>query len=263
MSSEVFLHSKNTELWTGVDASIGPAIYENWCHHQQAAISFLFISDYKTGIRWASDISFFNKIFRDDYPLEVRFLGLLDTVTDTVSYNNEDEKIIILNRLHHWNDAPKGKRSRLIIITTPDGFFQPIPSRNIFACSQISLHLGKVVPLSQLVEQLAIDLNYDSEAVCESPGQFSVRGGLVDIFPLGAEHPCRIDFFGDEMEQLRLFDPVTQLSFDSIEHLTINAVPKDKQNGKEGQLMDYLPEKIHWAFFEPEQLAQQYASSVH
>lgn len=260
MRPTLFQDTQKTILWTGIEANVGPAIYESWLYHHKATISLLFVSDYKTAIQWANDVYFFNKTFHADEPVVIR---LLNKTTDTdfvlpQPYHNQDDKIAILNQLHYRDKTPAKDKSRLIVITTPDGFFQLTPPRNAFAHGQIHLHIGQTLLLSRLVEQLAIDLNYDSEAVCESPGQFAVRGGLVDVFPLGAESPSRIDFFGDEIEAIRIFDPVTQLSSDSIDNLLINAVPQNTQNWAEDKLMDYLPEKVYWAFFEPEQLAQQY-----
>ena len=54
--------------------------------------------------------------------------------------------------------------------------------------------------------------DYDSEAVCEAPGQYAVRGGIVDVYPITAQQPYRLDFFGDTLEDIRSLDPVSQRS---------------------------------------------------
>ena len=59
-------------------------------------------------------------------------------------------------------------------------------------------------------ETLHKELDYSSEILCEEPGQYSVRGGLIDLYPVNSNQPYRIDFFGDEVDEIRTFDPSTQ-----------------------------------------------------
>ncbi len=84
----------------------------------------------------------------------------------------------------------------------------------------IELGKGDTLDREALVARL-LEIGYEHEAVCESPGQLSVRGGLLDIFPAGAQDPVRLEFFGDEVESIRKFDPTSQRSYDSIERLVV------------------------------------------
>ncbi|MDP7238731.1 MAG: hypothetical protein QGI34_18575, partial [Candidatus Latescibacteria bacterium] len=67
----------------------------------------------------------------------------------------------------------------------------------------------------------AVRHGFDRTHMVQMPGQFSVRGGIVDIFPHSLSRPCRIEFFGDEIDSLRLFDIYTQRSTENISELTM------------------------------------------
>src|SRR5690606_18087390 len=94
------------------------------------------------------------------------------------------------------------------------------------------------------------ELGYDSEALCEAPGQYAIRGGIIDVYPVTADRPYRIDFFGDEIEEIRAFDPVTQRSGDRVEQITI-APPPLTGNDANGVLADHLGGPAHWLVLEP------------
>ena len=76
-------------------------------------------------------------------------------------------------------------------------------------------------------------LDYDSEAVCEAPGHYAIRGGIIDVYPVTANQPYRLDFFGDEIEEIRVFDPVTQRSGDAVESIALSASPRVKLDPSE------------------------------
>ena len=71
---------------------------------------------------------------------------------------------------------------------------------------EIEISTGQEIDFSQFPEKLASELGYSSEILCEEPGQFATRGGIIDIYPINAITPYRIDFFGDEVEEIR-FQP--------------------------------------------------------
>ena len=70
-------------------------------------------------------------------------------------------------------------------------------------------------------ERKLVMLGYENVTQVEHPGEFAVRGGIVDIFPLTEEHPIRMELWGDEIDSLRYFDVATQKSIDSVEHVTV------------------------------------------
>ena len=113
------------------------------------------------------------------------------------------------------------------------------------------------ISLREVAEKLACDFDYDNEALCEAPGQFSVRGGLIDVYPLNASAPVRIDFFGDEIEALREFDPETQRSLRKLEKIVVaagTAADASAEPPRAGALFDYFPAGTAIVFAEPETL---------
>jgi transcription-repair coupling factor (superfamily II helicase) len=91
---------------------------------------------------------------------------------------------------------------------------------SFYAQQARSLVREEIVSLDDLVAHLR-RVGYESHDMVEMPGQFTVRGGIVDIFPAEAERPVRVELFGDAVESLREFDPNTQRSVRPIEHVTL------------------------------------------
>lgn len=77
-----------------------------------------------------------------------------------------------------------------------------------------------VLKLDEMAERLS-DVGYDREVQVEGPGQFAVRGGILDIYPLTEEFPVRIEFWGDEVDSIRTFDVESQRSIENMTEITI------------------------------------------
>ena len=166
----------------------------------------------------------------------------------------ECDRLAALTQLaDHREAAPDG--SRLVVVTTPEGLFAPAPPLHELSQRELRLRSGQRVDFNQLRQRLASELDYDSEAVCERPGQFAVRGGLIDVYPLNASAPVRLDFFGDELESLRTFDPTTQRSLETIAEVTLAARATTTMAADKLAILDYLPEAVHWILVEPPALA--------
>ncbi len=110
-----------------------------------------------------------------------------------------------------------------------------------------------------------LELGYEPSPIVDGPGQFSRRGGIVDVYPPG-QSPCRIEFWGDEIESLRVFDPATQRSGETLQSLSI--LPADERGG-DASILDYLPEGGIVVLDEPRQIEvatrelEQQAESLH
>ena len=137
----------------------------------------------------------------------------------------------VLSRLRGRRSATgatvSSKTPSLVVVTTIAALLQPVPALEAFAEREITLKRGQVQPFQGLLETLRA-LDYDSEAVCESPGHYAIRGGIVDVYPITANEPYRLDFFGDEIEEIRAFDPVTQRSGASVDAIGLSASPRLK-----------------------------------
>src|SRR5690606_15634273 len=98
---------------------------------------------------------------------------------------------------------------RAIVIVTANALLQRVPPRTELLRQSFSARAGARVDMDELVRRLAA-LGFDRTGTVREPGEFAVRGGIVDLFASGAEEPVRLDFFGDELESIRSFDPATQ-----------------------------------------------------
>ncbi|HKQ55314.1 MAG TPA: CarD family transcriptional regulator, partial [Methyloceanibacter sp.] len=127
---------------------------------------------------------------------------------DRVAPNAETiaQRIATLAALANRLDANKP----LIVLTTVNAVVQRVPPRDFIAASSLKLQPGNVIGMQELIGRLEIS-GYVRSGTVTDPGQYAVRGGILDLYPPGRE-PIRLDFFGDTLEQLRAFDPGTQRS---------------------------------------------------
>ncbi len=115
------------------------------------------------------------------------------------------------------------------VITYPKALFERIPSEKNLTKSTLKLEVGKTYSIDFINETL-LDLEFERVEFVYEPGQFSIRGGIVDVFSYSNDQPFRIEFFGDDVESVRTFDASTQLSIN--EHKFFHIVPN-----VQGQLM--------------------------
>jgi transcription-repair coupling factor (superfamily II helicase) len=112
-----------------------------------------------------------------------------------------------------------GANQPLIVLTTVNAIVQKVPAADFIAASSLALQPGNVIAMQELIERLEIS-GYVRAGTVTDPGQYAVRGGILDLYPPGGE-PIRLDFFGDTLEQLRAFDPATQRSEGRREWLSL------------------------------------------
>ncbi|MFT3869729.1 MAG: transcription-repair coupling factor [Nibricoccus sp.] len=154
---------------------------------------------------------------------------------------------------------PSAFSPSLVVTTTPAALLQAVPALEAFATRELELKPGQHQPFQALIEKLC-ELDYDSEAVCEVPGHYAVRGGIIDIYPITANQPYRLDFFGDEIEDIRAFDPVTQRSGEKMPSITISATPRLQLDPSKTGIADYLTPLTHLVFVEPASLDEEFSS---
>ncbi|MFK7787829.1 MAG: transcription-repair coupling factor [Crocinitomicaceae bacterium] len=108
------------------------------------------------------------------------------------------------------------------VVTYPKALFERIPSEKNLTKSTLKLEVGKSYSIDFINETL-LDLEFERVDFVYEPGQFSIRGGIVDVFSYSNDQPFRIEFFGDDVESVRTFDASTQLSIK--EHKFFHIVP--------------------------------------
>jgi transcription-repair coupling factor (superfamily II helicase) len=126
------------------------------------------------------------------------------------------------------------------IVATQRALHPHLPPRQHFRQSCLRLHLGLDLSLGALKRRLA-ELDYESVSLVESEGQWSRRGDIIDIFPVSAELPLRLEFFGDELEKMREFDPISQRSLDKIEQVVLT--PRQINSGLAAEMGDNWPQQ--------------------
>lgn len=109
--------------------------------------------------------------------------------------------------------------------------------------SLLNLETGRVIDREELIKQF-IHRGYRREEVVETPGQLSIRGGIIDIFPVGSEMPVRLELFGDEIDSIRVFNPQNQRSVSEIRAITVGPaqeiIPPDNIREKLALVKDEL-----------------------
>jgi len=127
---------------------------------------------------------------------------------DRVSPNGEivSRRIDALTRL-----ASATADSRLVVLTTVNALVQRVPPRRLFDGRVLALRPGGRIGGDRL-QSFFRNNGYVRTDTVREPGEFAVRGGIVDLYPSGAAQPLRLDFFGDTIESIRSFDPLTQRS---------------------------------------------------
>jgi transcription-repair coupling factor (superfamily II helicase) len=99
----------------------------------------------------------------------------------------------------------------LLVIATASAIAQRVPPRARLNAATFAATTGAETSMADLENYLVVN-GYSRSSTVRAPGEFAVRGGLMDVFPPGAVEPLRFDFFGDELEAIRSFDPETQIS---------------------------------------------------
>ncbi|MFT5971070.1 MAG: transcription-repair coupling factor (superfamily II helicase), partial [Flavobacteriales bacterium] len=140
----------------------------------------------------------------------------------------------VLNKI---NTSKKPK----VIVTYPDALFERVITKKELTKNTLHVREGDNLSIDFLNETL-FEYHFERIDFVVEPGQFSVRGGIVDVFSFSNEHPYRIEFFGDDVESIRTFDIANQLSIKMMKRLAIvpNVERKVVQESREF-FLNYLP----------------------
>lgn len=137
----------------------------------------------------------------------------------------------ILNAISNF---PEQKR---ILVTYPDALTERVVSRKTLIGNSFSIKKGEEIDLAFLQEVLN-SYGFDSQEFVTEPGQFAVRGGIVDVYSFSNDFPYRIEFWGDEVESIRMFNPETQLSVREARHVSL--IPNTSQKMEQEVREDFL-----------------------
>ena len=127
----------------------------------------------------------------------------------------------------------------LVIVTSADALAEKVVSKSSLEDKSIRISVGETLDREQL-QSLLLELGFNRVDYVYEPGQFALRGSILDVFSFSSEYPFRLDFFGDDIDSIRQFSVDTQLSTEKKDSVVI--VPDmDKMEGAQVSLMDFLP----------------------
>lgn len=145
----------------------------------------------------------------------------------------------VISKITASPGSPKGGR---VIVTYPEALFEKVVKPEVLNQSRIEVKKGEKLD-ADFVIQVLVEYGFERADFVFEPGQFSIRGGIIDLFSFGNELPYRIELFDDEVETIRTFDPTTQLSQRNLASLSIvpNLSTRFRQDQKVS-LFRILPE---------------------
>jgi transcription-repair coupling factor (superfamily II helicase) len=174
--------------------------------------------------RWTQDLRFFGANVAE-FPEEEPRLWRGGTSRDA-----DAERAVVLRRLLGGE--------HLLVVATPASLALPLPPPAEFRDKTVALTAGDRLDRELLIEALAL-AGYERVETVGAVGQWAARGGIVDIFSPAQSAPARVEFFGDEIESIRLFDPTSQRSTGSLDELVV--LPVEPSTPKDERLLGYLP----------------------
>jgi transcription-repair coupling factor (superfamily II helicase) len=155
-------------------------------------------------------------------------------------HQDETDNANVLMRAEVLNRISKDAR-RLIIVTYAEALSEKVVTKKHLEKNTLELIQGQSYSIN-FIDEVLLEYEFEKTDFVYQPGQFSIRGGIIDIFSFSNEDPYRIEFFGDEVESIRTFDTITQLSKQKMARISIVPNVQDKllRESRES-FLDYLP----------------------
>ncbi len=132
-----------------------------------------------------------------------------------------------------------------IVVTYPEAIAESVPSPKTLEKSSMTLRVGQEIPHSELSRKLT-ELGFEHVDFVFQPGQYAIRGSIVDIYSYSHDIPYRLDFFGDEIDSIREFDIEDQLSKTKVEEAEIVGQSSEAGDQPSASIIDYLNDEFIW-----------------
>jgi len=187
---------------------------------------------------------------------------------DCLPYDRVSPRKDILGERAHTLTMLATRPARAIIITTLSALIQRVPPGLVFQQATLTLEVKKTYALEALSSFLST-YGYQRVGTVHEPGEYAVRGGLVDIFPTSQSIPYRLDFFGDQLESMKGFDPFTQRTTEVRDHLTLYATseviltPETIENFRKGYRQRFPKNLADDVFYQAISAGSRYMGSEH
>lgn len=141
-----------------------------------------------------------------------------------------------LERLCNW----KNNQRPLLIVTYPAALAESVPSADGFNLNLLTITEGSNEGLEEVSHKL-FELGFVRKDYVYEPGEFAIRGSILDVFSWGSEYPFRIDYFGDDVESIRTFEVQSQLSKERCKEISIAGCPTQQDLKDMESLLSHLP----------------------
>lgn len=171
------------------------------------------------------------------YDEDVLFFPMDDYLT---SYSIASSPELRIHRLETIKNIDKSKKQ--ILITNLEGYVKPLASKEKYEELVLQLKVGLSIERERLLSRLT-ELGYQRETYVTKTGEMAVRGYVIDIFPIDEERPLRLEFFGDEIESIRIFDEKEQKTIKKISDIKIYPTNDLKETKELSSISDYFDEK--------------------
>jgi transcription-repair coupling factor (superfamily II helicase) len=186
------------------------------------------------------DAAYFHNDISDILESEATFFPT--SYKRSIIYGEEDSANLLL-RSEALTQLADNKK--LIITTYPEAIVEKVVHKNNLIQSTLHLRVGEKVNID-FIEEVLQEYHFQYVDFVYEPGQYSIRGSIIDIFSFASDHPFRIDFFGDEVESIRSFDIENQLSKEKFEKISIipkivNPVSENKELKQTESFFSFLP----------------------
>ncbi len=215
------------------------------CVEEQKNVLYVTDSDYQAK-KIAEDMVFY---LGDDvcfYPAkELEFFK-----ADARSHEVMHQRLQVIERLTQKNRG-------ILAVMSIDALLQFTVDIREYKESAIALSVGEEIAMETLSEKL-VRMGYTREDMVEGKGQFSVRGGIVDVFPPTLENPCRVELFGDEVDSIRSFDVFTQVSVENMEEIRIGPADESfRHKNADTCVLQYFSDDALVFFDEPRAISER------
>lgn len=161
-----------------------------------------------------------------------------------IKYGQRDagNEILRTEVLTKLSAHPTGEQDRgLFIVTHPQALTEMVVTREKLSEQTLTLHVGEQVDIV-FVQETLLAFGFQRTDYVYEPGQFAVRGSIIDVYSFSCELPFRIDFFGDEVDSIRTFEVQTQLSREKLQQINIVPEMSLQQEGRES-FLSFMPQE--------------------
>ena len=224
--------AKNSML-TGVNFGAFNLIIRELLHRLQQPILIVASDENRAQQIYSSLVELFEENMVHFFPVE----PLLETQAAVSSLDELSQR---LDAMSFLLTKQKG-----IVISTPQSLQYPLPAAIKFKANSLTLKVNQVCNLSKICDFL-VRCGYKRDDLVANPGEFALRGDILDIYPINIAYPYRIEFFDDEIDNIRTFNPVSQRTKDSLTEVVIepadDQLDKLYQNEDYTTILDYLTE---------------------